>query len=78
MTNDQTGSGSKPWKRTVEGDSISRGGVHGSREAYSIEGNETDEYEGDEEGVGGNGTERNEVFRRRIGPRGSERWSMGS
>lgn len=60
--NDQTGAGSKPWKRIVEGGSISRGGVRGSREAYSNEGNGIDEYEGDEEGVGGNGTERDEVF----------------
>lgn len=62
----------------VEGGSMSRGGVRGSREAYSNEGKEIDGYEGDEEGVGGNGTERSEVFRRRIGPRGSERSSMGS
>lgn len=62
MVTDQTGAGSKPWKRIVEGGSISRGGVRGSREAYPNEGNEIDEYEGDEEGVRGNGTERDEVF----------------
>lgn len=57
---------------------MSRGGVHGSREAYSVEGKGTDEYDGEEEGVGGNGGERNDVFRRRIGPRDGERLSMGS
>lgn len=76
--NDQTGAGSKPWKRIVEGGLVSRGGVHGSREAYSIEGKGINEYDGDDEGVGGNGTERKEVFRRRMGPRGSERLSIGS
>ena len=79
LINGQTGAGSKPLKRIADGGSISRGGVRGSREAYSKEGKETDEYDaGDEEGVGGNGTERNEVFRRRMGPRGSEGSSMGS
>lgn len=62
MVRDQTGAGSKPWKRIAEGGSISRGGVRGSREEYSNEGNGIDAYEGDEEGVGGNGTERDEVF----------------
>lgn len=79
MFNDHTGAGSKPWKRIADGGAISRGGVRGSREAYSNEGKGTDEYDtGDEEGVGGKGAERSEVFRRRMGPRGNERSSMGS
>jgi hypothetical protein len=78
VVSDQTGAGSKPWKRIARGGPDSRGGVRGSREAYFDEGKGTEECDGDEEGVGGNGTERNEVFRRRIGPRGSERSSMGS
>jgi len=79
MVDAQTGAGSKPWNRIADGGSISRGGVRGSREAYSNEGRGIDEYDaGDDEGVGGNGTERNGVFRRRMGPRGSERSSTGS
>lgn len=78
MVNDQTGAGSRPWKLIVEGGSISRGGVRGSREAYSNEGNGIGEYEGEEEGVGGNGTERDEVLLWRIGPRDNERSLMGS
>jgi hypothetical protein len=79
MINGQTGAGSKPRKRIADDGPISRGGVRGSREAYSNEGKVTDEYvAGDEEGVGGNGTGRKEVFRRRTGPRGSGGPSMGS
>ena len=72
MVNDQMGTGSKPWNRTADGGWISRGGVRGSREAYSNEGKGMDGYDaGDDEGVGGNGTERSEVFLRRMGPIGS-------
>lgn len=74
----QTGAGSNPWKRIAEGGSISRGGVRGSRETYPDGEKGIDEYEGDDEGVRGNGTERDEAFRRRTGPRGRERSSMGS
>ena len=77
MFGNQTGAGSKPWKRIADGGSISRVGVRGSREAYSDEGKRRGECEGDEEGVRGNGTDRNEDFLRRIGPRGG-RSSIGS
>jgi len=74
----QSGAGSSPWNWIADGGSISRDGVRGSREAYSDEGKGIGEWGAEDRGVGGNGAERNEVFRRRIGPGGSERSSIGS
>jgi len=64
----QRGAGSSPWNRIAVVGSISRGGVRGSREAYSDEGKGIGEWDAGDGGVGRNGTERNEVFRRRMGP----------